>query len=64
MVSPGSVNVMTMPNGAMSKGTTSPYDLIDAPNVTNDPVSLLAAKDDADWSLPYVAYSGPAVFSS
>jgi hypothetical protein len=47
---------------AVSKGTTSPHDMIDAPNVTNDQLSLPTAADDAYPWLPSVAYSGPGGF--
>jgi hypothetical protein len=59
MMLPGIVNVITMPSGALSQGTTSPHDMIDAPNVTNDQPSLPRAADDAYPWLPYVAYISP-----
>jgi hypothetical protein len=47
MMSPGIANVMTMPNGAVSEGTTSPHDMTYASNAANDQLSLPTAADDA-----------------
>jgi len=62
MMSPRIVNVMTMPDGTMMKGTAPPHYMIYAPNVTNDQLSLPTAAYDAYPWLPYVAYTGPGGF--
>lgn len=62
MMSPRIVNVMTMPDGEVMKGTAPPHYMIYAPNVTNAMLRIPAeAYNEMPW-LPYIAYTGPAGF--